>query len=44
MAYKVHFRREVSKDDYSGGKETKDFFDRLGFEVRYTPSYRSNAK
>ncbi len=43
MAYKVHFRREVSKDDYSGGKETKDFFERLGFVVRYTPSSRSNA-
>ena len=36
MAYKIHFGTDVSKNDYSGGKETELFFKKLGFEVQYT--------
>lgn len=35
MAYYEVFHREVSKEEYTGGKETADFFLRLGFEVQY---------
>lgn len=35
MAYQVHFGKEISKEDYSGGKETVRFFDKLGFETQY---------
>lgn len=35
MAYKAHFGREISKQDYSGGLETVRFFERLGFKMRY---------
>jgi len=36
MAYKVAFGREITKDEYSGGIETVRFFERLGFQMRYT--------
>ena len=35
MAYKVHYGKEISKGDYSGGQETARFFQKLGFEVQY---------
>jgi hypothetical protein len=35
MAYYEVFHREVSKEEYTGGKETANFFLRLGFEVQY---------
>lgn len=44
MAYKVHFGKEISKQDYSGGIETKLFFERLGFEVRYTGNTKQHSK
>lgn len=44
MAYKVHFGKEISKLDYSGGIETKRFFERLGFEVRYTGNTKQHNK
>ena len=37
MAYKVHFNKEISKSQYTGGQETCNFFTRLGFEVQYNP-------
>lgn len=43
MAYKVHFGKEISKEDYSGGIETKLFFERLGFEVRYTGNTKQHS-
>lgn len=36
MAYKIAKGTEVSKSEYTGGKETVDFFEKLGFEVLYT--------
>lgn len=33
MAYKVHFGKEISKGDYSGGQETIRFFSKLGFDI-----------
>lgn len=35
MAYKVANGVEISKQDFTGGKETVRFFERLGFEVDY---------
>lgn len=35
MAYYVHFREEISKEAFAGGKETVRFFSRLGFETQY---------
>lgn len=35
MAYKVAFGEEIPKSEYSGGSETANFFERLGFEVSY---------
>jgi hypothetical protein len=35
MAYKVANKREISKNDYSGGQETADFLRKLGFTVEY---------
>ena len=43
MAYKVHFGKEISKEDYSGGIETKLFFERLGFEVSYTGNTKQHS-
>ena len=36
MAYEVAHGVEISKQDFTGGKETVKFFERLGFEVNYT--------
>lgn len=36
MAYKVAYRKEISKNDFGGGMETVKFFKRLGFEMYYT--------
>lgn len=35
MAYRIHFGENISKEDYSGGEETKRFFTKLGFEIQY---------
>lgn len=35
MAYRVHFGQEIRKGDYTGGQETVNFFDKLGFEMQY---------
>lgn len=35
LAYKVAFNQEISKTDYTGGKETADFFLQRGFRIRY---------
>lgn len=35
MAYAIHYGKEISKEDYTGGKETVRFFERLGFTVDY---------
>ncbi len=43
MAYRVHFNREIKKEDYAGGMETVRFFERLGFEMFYTGSAKKNA-
>ena len=31
MAYKVAYGKEISKQEFSGGKETARFFEKLGF-------------
>ena len=36
MAYRVAHGVDISKQAYAGGMETVRFFERLGFEVRYT--------
>lgn len=36
MAYKVHFGREIKKENYNGGLQTVNFFENLGFEMEYT--------
>lgn len=41
IAYQVHFGAEISKENFSGGKETVKFFSRLGFEIQYTPSIKN---
>jgi len=35
MAYKIANKREISKNEYSGGQETVNFFRKLGFTVEY---------
>jgi len=35
LAYKVANKKEISKNDYTGGKETADFLQKLGFTVLY---------
>ena len=35
MAYEVHFQEKASKSDFTGGKETVNFFLRLGFAVEF---------
>ena len=35
IAYKIHFKTEIRKSEYSGGMQTVRFFNRLGFEVQY---------
>ena len=35
MAYREHYGVEISKEEFSGGKETVRFFERLGFAVDY---------
>ena len=39
IAYEVHFMRPPHENNFFGGKQTKDFFERLGFEIRYVPNY-----
>lgn len=39
MAYFIANKQEISKQEYSGGEETANFFTRLGFQVEY----RKNA-
>ncbi|MBR6104853.1 MAG: carbon-nitrogen hydrolase family protein [Paludibacteraceae bacterium] len=37
LAYKVHFGREISVEEYHGGDETANFFTELGFTInKYT--------
>ena len=36
IAYKIAHGKEISKQDYSGGKETVRFFEKLGFEIYYS--------
>ena len=43
MAYKEHYGVEISKEDFTGGKETVKFFERLGFEVEYSESSVNKA-
>ncbi len=35
MAYQIANNREISKNEYSGGQETANFFRKLGFTVEY---------
>ncbi len=43
MAYRVHFNREIKKEDYAGGMETARFFERLGFQMFYMGPAKKNA-
>lgn len=36
MAYKIAHGKEISKQDYSGGKETARFFEKLGFDTEHS--------
>ena len=36
LAYEQAFHHSIPKSKYSGGMETVNFFERLGFEVQYT--------
>lgn len=38
LAYLVANNKEISKNDYSGGQETANFFRKLGFKVEYEKS------
>lgn len=49
MAYEIHFGEKAHKSDFTGGKETADFFLHLGFSVRYkgevlSPGEKVDAK
>lgn len=48
MAYNVHFGVEINKGDFSGGKETVRFFEKLGFDVKHmqrsTKAYSKKAE
>ena len=35
LAYFVANKKDISKSEYSGGKETANFFKKLGFTVQY---------
>lgn len=35
IAYKIANKEEILKSEYSGGKETSDFFKKLGFDIEY---------
>lgn len=35
MAYEIAYNKKIAKSEYSGGKETVRFFERLGFEIIY---------
>ncbi len=35
IAYRLAHKKEISKEEFSGGKETADFFIKLGFTVKY---------
>ncbi len=35
LAYFIAYKKEISKNEYSGGKETVNFFKKLGFTVQY---------
>lgn len=37
LSYKAAFGVEASKSEFSGGKETVRFFEKLGFKVKYLP-------
>jgi len=37
IAYTVHFIEDPDESNFLGGKQTKDFFENLGFSVRYEP-------
>jgi len=39
LAYRIATGSPLSTDDYSGGAETKVFFENLGFEIRYEPRH-----
>ena len=39
LAYRIATGSPLSTDDYSGGAETKEFFENLGFEIRYEPRH-----
>lgn len=41
LAYKVVHGTEISKSEFSGGRETVEFFHSLGFTTKYTPSRNS---
>ncbi len=36
LAFEIANNKEIKKSEYSGGKETVNFFRKLGFEVEYT--------
>ncbi len=44
LAYEIANRKMLDKDDYSGGIETIRFFERLGFQVKYTKEKTIDVK
>ena len=39
LAYQEALGRPISKQEFSGGRETADFFRRLGFRIEYEPTH-----
>lgn len=44
IAYKIANKKEILKSEYSGGKETADFFIKLGFEIEYNDKNTTSNK
>ena len=38
IAYEVHFNEQPDEKKFSGGFHTKNFFEKIGFKIRYEPS------
>ena len=43
-AYKVHFNENPNEDTFSGGRPTKNFFEKLNFEIKYIPNSSEKTK
>jgi very-short-patch-repair endonuclease len=44
LAYFIAYHKEISKNEFSGGKETVSFFENLGFNVQYNKAITQQTK